>query len=93
MARFGCRCGETLWNGLTPNDIQLYVFTDRQMDKILESNSMETLDFFELNNYEVWLCPECKRLAVFEKDSNSVKYIYKLESEVIENEHVYADDG
>ena len=44
MARFGCRCGETLWNGRTPNDIQLYVFTDRQMDKILESNSMETLD-------------------------------------------------
>lgn len=80
MARLGCECGETLWNGLTPNDIQLYVFTDRQMDKILEKDNMGPLEFFDLNNYEAWLCPNCKRLYVFEKNSNSAKYIYKLET-------------
>ena len=40
MARLGCKCGETLRNGLCPNDIELHVFTDRQMDKILEKDSI-----------------------------------------------------
>lgn len=81
MARLGCKCGTTLWNGLTPNDILLYVYSDKKMDKIREYDSVDTIELSNLEDFEVWLCPECKRLYVFENGSDSVKCVYQLETE------------
>ena len=79
MIRLSCKCGETMWNSQIPNDIQIWAFTDRQIDKILEKDRRETPEFCEMYDYEVWLCPNCKRLHILEGKSNTTRYIYHLE--------------
>ena len=79
MAQMGCKCGARLSNTLCPNDVQHYVFTDKRMDTILAKDNINTLELCNLNNYEVWLCPKCKRLYVFEENKMTAKYIYALE--------------
>lgn len=80
MSRLLCKCGETMWNGLTPNDINVWCYTDRRLDEILAEDSISTLELANLWNYEVWVCPCCKRLYVFENsERNKVKYVYALE--------------
>ncbi len=79
MAQFWCKCGNRMWNGQTPNDIQFWVYSDRKMDKIRENDVVDVLELSDMEDYEVWLCPVCKRLSVFEHSSNTVKYTYQLE--------------
>lgn len=83
MARLKCKCGESLWNGKTPNDIELWVFSDKKLDSILENDNISTLELTDLFDYNVWCCPNCKRLYVFneKEDSNCVKYVYHLEQD------------
>lgn len=79
MARLQCKCGNILWDGETPNNIQFHVFSDKQMDQILENDTISTVDLFtKMEEYEVWRCPQCKRLYVFEENSKEAKYIYEL---------------
>ena len=71
-----------MWNGLTPNDINVWCYTDRRLDEIMADDSVSTLKLADLYDYEVWVCPCCKRLYVFEnseRDRNRVKYVYALE--------------
>ena len=70
-----------MWNGLTPNDIQLWVYSDRKMDEIRANDMIDVIELSNMEDYEVWLCPECKRLHVFEADKTKVKYVYQLEIE------------
>ncbi|MBR1599068.1 MAG: hypothetical protein IJ661_09185 [Lachnospiraceae bacterium] len=81
MARIQCKCGELLWNGQTPNESLLWVFSDRKMCNIYEQDSIDTLSLYNLIDYDIWKCPKCNRLYVFEHDnpSNTVKKIYKIE--------------
>lgn len=83
MSRLACKCGEWMWNGNTPNDINLWVYTDKQLCTILEEDSISTIALANLHNYEVWCCPKCKRLYVFDEDGYGVepKYIYRLEED------------
>ncbi len=67
-----------MWNGNTPNDIEYWVYSDKQIDKILEEDKISTLAFTDLFTYNVWVCPKCKRLYVFDVDDKFVG-IYKLE--------------
>ena len=80
MARMRCKCDEIMSNGLAPNDIQYWVYSDRAMDSI-ESETIDVVEFWGKADYEVWLCPKCKRLYVFGKDRNIVKFVYQLETE------------
>ncbi len=81
MARLSCQCGYSMWNGNVPNDIEFYVYSDQQMCSIQEEDTVSTLLLPQRKDYEVWRCPECKRLYVFKKGSNQVRFIYKLEKE------------
>ena len=82
MARIECKCGETMSNTLCPNDIEYHVYSDRTIDKICENDIIDVLDLSAMSDYDVWLCPKCKRLYVFEGGGyKPPKYIYKLESE------------
>ena len=81
MARLWCKCGETMWNGLTPNDIQFWVYSDRKMDKIRENDTVDVIELSNMEDFEVWLCPKCKRLYVFEEGNTTTKYIYQLVAE------------
>ena len=85
MAKIGCKCGSVLWNGECPNDIQYWVYSDFKMDEIFENDVIDVMKLSEIFDYEVWLCPDCKRLYLFEEDSTKVKYVYQLEEEIKEN--------
>lgn len=69
--RLQCNCGNVMWNGQTPNDIEYKVFSDRRMDKILERDEISTIEMFRLNDYDVWRCSVCGRLYVFKNESGS----------------------
>lgn len=76
MARFLCRCGETLSNSSAPNDIQLRVYTDREWDDIINMGTIDSVDI-PFPNYDVWRCSSCERIYVF--DGNRVIRTYVLE--------------
>lgn len=78
MARYWCKCGHVMWNGETPNDIMYHAFSDRQADKILESDAIDTIDLFsKWKEYEAWVCPKCKRLYVFSYQDNQLLCAYE----------------
>ncbi len=86
MARVTCRCGRVLWNGRIPNDIEFTVFSDARICEIEDhppdfcSDPLYFLsDLLERADYEVWRCPACKRLYMFENGAEQVRYVYKLE--------------
>ena len=93
MAHLGCRCGNSMWNGRVPNDIEFAVFSDVRSCEIVENPPKFSTDPFELTcdlndlfamaDYEVWRCPECGRLYVFDNqdDSHRAKYVYRLEED------------
>ena len=65
MARTTCKCGELLSNSMAPNDIELRVYTDREWDKILE---VDTINTWEIPSptYNIWRCPKCERVMVYD---------------------------
>lgn len=78
MARMMCKCGETLSTVQVPNEIELFVYTDFEMDEI---NAMEINDPLDIPDpeREVWRCPHCERIYVF--DGNKVIRTYVLEED------------
>jgi len=79
LARIGCKCGELLCNSLVPNNIQYWVYSDKKIDKICEKDSIKVKKLITIEDYEVWLCPKCKRLYVFENGEATTKFVYNLE--------------
>ena len=78
MARMECKCGELLSSSIAPNDIQLRVYTDREWDKILENDIIETWKI-PLPTCDVWRCPKCKRIYVFAKGNDKAIKVYAIE--------------
>jgi len=78
MARIQCKCGKVLSNSEAPNDIQLRVYTDKEWDSILESDLIETWKI-PLPTHDVWKCPNCERIYVFNSNSDKSVQIYALE--------------
>jgi len=76
MARFGCKCGKCLSNGQDPNEVQYRVYSDPEWDDIINIGQMDSVDL-PFPKYDVWRCPECERVYVF--DDNEVIKQYVLE--------------
>ncbi|MCI8690081.1 MAG: hypothetical protein HFF87_07185 [Oscillibacter sp.] len=88
--RLTCKCGCILWNGQIPNNIEFTVFSSPRICEVEDcpppfQNDLLyfTCDLMGRADYEVWRCPACKRLHIFEngRDPNQVRYVYKLEEE------------
>ena len=73
-----CTCGAELSNHEAPNDIQLRVYTDREWDAICDCESIQPCMIPE-PKYDVWRCPVCKNLYVYEDCQDSPVMIYRLE--------------
>lgn len=78
MARMTCRCGELLDNHESPNDVELVVYTDKEWDKICNCDSLQPW-MIPSPQYEVWRCPVCKRICVYERQKNVPIMVYALE--------------
>jgi hypothetical protein len=63
---------------MAPNDIQLRVYTDKEWDKILEQDTIETWEI-PMPTYDVWRCPKCERIYIFEHGNDKAIKVYKLE--------------
>lgn len=49
--------------------------------EILENDTIDTVKLAGMYDYDVWRCPDCGRLYVFEKSNNKVLLCYKPEDE------------
>lgn len=80
MAKFLCKCGETLSNTMAPNDVELKVFTDKEWDQIISVNSIDPLTI-PSPMFDVWRCPNCERLYVFRKNEDTPYRRYLIETD------------
>lgn len=78
MARMTCKCGAELTNQQAPNDIELVVYTDREWEEICDCDSIEPW-MIPLPRYNVWRCPQCKRVIVYEGANPCPVMVYALE--------------
>lgn len=85
MARFPCRCGNTLSNGMAPNDVELKIFTDREWDDIINLGMVDSVDLPD-PKHDAWRCPICQRVYVFHENNGSLWRVYSLEMERMEDE-------
>lgn len=79
MARMICACGTELSNHEAPNDIELVVYTDIEWNKICNCDSIQPW-MIPTPKYEVWRCPVCKRIYVYEDSDESPIMVYRLET-------------
>ncbi|MCH5267597.1 MAG: hypothetical protein J1E62_04550 [Lachnospiraceae bacterium] len=80
MARMTCSCGKQLSNHEAPNDIELWVYTDKEWDEMFDCESIEPWKI-PMPKYEVWRCPDCKRIYVFEDGNAAPVMVYRLEKQ------------
>ena len=77
MSRMTCECGEQLSNHQIPNDVQLRVYTDKEWEKIFDCDSIHPW-MIPNPTYDVWRCPACKNVYVFQGDNEVPIMIYRL---------------
>lgn len=82
MSRMVCRCGEILSTVQAPNDIQLRVFTDKEWDEIIQSDTIHPW-LIPQPTYDVWRCPTCKRLYFFKNGSDDPEIVYAVEKDTV----------
>lgn len=80
MARMNCKCGYVLSTTQVPNDIQLRVYTDREWDEIMDCEALIPWKI-PLPKYDVWKCPACERIYVFEDKNDRPIKRYCLEED------------
>jgi hypothetical protein len=78
--RMQCKCGEFLSTSMAPNGIQLRVYTDKEWDDIINIGEMDSINI-PPPKLDVWRCPKCERIYVFEYANDKAIKIYKLEEE------------
>ena len=78
MARMLCTCGMELNNQEAPNDIELVVYTDKEWEKICDCDTLEPW-MIPRPKYNVWHCPMCKSIFVYEESGETPVMIYRLE--------------
>ena len=85
MAKMICRCGNLLSTSDVPNDVQLMVYTDMEWDNILRVDTIHTWQI-PLPAYDVWQCPKCKRIYVFEKGNSTPIEVFALEDNKVDDQ-------
>ncbi len=86
MSRWFCPCGYPMDNHSCPNENGYVVYTEAEWDHISSQTDKENrISWLDIppSDYEVYQCPECKRILVF-RDSERCSS-YKPETLPIEN--------
>jgi len=73
-----CSCGKLVSSSPFPNDIQLRVYTDFEWDTMLTPDIVNP-NHFPLPSHDVWRCPKCENIYVYEWDSKIPIKVYRLE--------------
>ena len=72
MAKYDCRCGKLLSTTAVPNDVEIWAYTDREWDKILEVDMIETWKI-PPPKHRVWHCQDCERIYIFDENNKFIK--------------------
>lgn len=82
MAGIRCVCGKTLNNKKSPNNIVLRTYSDEQYGELMDFIDSSVSDSVQMPepNVEIWRCPDCKRMYVFENGTDK-PVIYKIEKD------------
>ncbi|MGN1137671.1 MAG: hypothetical protein ACI4SF_15815 [Oscillospiraceae bacterium] len=78
MAGMICKCGTVLSNSTCPNNVTLRVYTDEEWEKISDCEMIAPW-CIPMPKYDVWRCPKCKRIYVYNRTSDKPIMVYKLE--------------
>lgn len=63
---------------MAPNDIQLRIYTDKEWDDIINMGIIDSLDI-PFPKQDVWRCPKCERLYIFEYGKSKAIKVYAIE--------------
>ncbi|MDR6884015.1 hypothetical protein [Bacillus sp. 3255] len=79
MANFRCSCGKVLSNSVSPNEVQLVIFSDGEWENIQEKVK-EGADIFDFEpQFDVWRCPFCENIYYFKGKELIKSYVLKKE--------------
>ncbi len=82
MAHFLCNCGEDLWNGRVPNEIEIRIFREETWrDAVKQHNDIYLLR----EDYDIWKCPKCGRVRSFKK--NNLDKVFQIEEFLTEDKN------
>ena len=81
MARYKCKCGQVLNSQESPVEVKLHVYTDTEWDEIWGDEAI-TSENFPDTKYDIWRCPKCERIYVFDytRDKDRLIKYYVLHS-------------
>lgn len=80
MAKMNCKCGYILSTTQVPNNIQLWVYSDKEWEDIMDCEMLIPWKI-PLPTYDVWMCPKCKRIYVFGNNSDKPIMRFLLEDD------------
>lgn len=78
MAGMQCRCGNILSTTACPNNVELHVYTDEEWDELLDCERIIPWEI-KKPKHDVWRCPKCQRIYVFNRGNDTVIATYSLE--------------
>lgn len=83
MASMICRCGNRMSTTAAPNNVQLRVYTDREWDALVSKDILQGWKL-PLPRYDVWRCPACGRIYVFDPPQSRPVAVYVREGDTEE---------
>ena len=66
---------------MVSNEIELRVYIDREWDEIMAVDTINTWEI-PMTKKDIWKCPKCQRLYIFDKGSDKASVVYKLKENI-----------
>lgn len=79
MLNIQCMCGESMWDNHIPNELEYRIYSDKQMDSIIQNDAVDSMDLCMMADYKAWKCPKCSRIYLLDTKTDDVLKIYKPE--------------
>lgn len=88
MAKLGCPCGNTLWNGCDGDETQYYFVENNVIEAHLDDFAFFELQYNDLST-EIWKCDVCDRMMVFDDSCDQVsRYMRRIDAESLSSKEL-----
>ncbi len=75
--KYTCSCGKELFN-LDNSEFEYKIYSENEWNDIVSNDNIVNSTLIPCSKHIIWVCPNCKRAHIFEKDKMDMKYVYKL---------------
>lgn len=76
--RFECKCGKVLSSSEAPNDVQLWVYEDKEWEEKVNVGIIDSVNI-PFPEFDVWHCKDCDRIYFFNWGEGHYVKAYKRE--------------